>query len=114
MGCELSSCLLDRVRSFLQTAEQTAAPTDFESPPENSRHIELDIYVPTDGPDSPLMLSEAEQSDPSSPSSSSSSGESDAESNNGDGDQIGLDKLRVPCPQKRPKIEEVKDEIDKP
>uniref|UniRef100_A0A0V0JB47 Uncharacterized protein n=1 Tax=Schistocephalus solidus TaxID=70667 RepID=A0A0V0JB47_SCHSO len=99
---------------FLQTAEQTAAPTEFESPPENSRHIELDIYVPTDGLDSPGMLSTAEQYCSSSQSSSSSSSESDAESKNGDDDHANADKLRVPCPRKRPKIEEVEGEIDKP
>ncbi|BHF72936.1 hypothetical protein SprV_0401600800 [Sparganum proliferum] len=102
--------VLDRVRSFLQAAEQTAAPTEFESPPENSRHIELDIYVPTDGPESSVMLTAAEQSDSLSPSSSSSSSESDAD---GD-DLVGLEKLRVPCSSKRPKIEEVKGETEKP
>uniref|UniRef100_A0A0V0J586 Uncharacterized protein n=1 Tax=Schistocephalus solidus TaxID=70667 RepID=A0A0V0J586_SCHSO len=111
---ERTHLLLDRVRSFLQTAEQTAAPTEFESPPENSRHIELDIYVPTDGLDSPGMLSTAEQYCSSSQSSSSSSSESDAESKNGDDDHANADKLRVPCPRKRPKIEEVEGEIDKP
>ncbi|KAL7060095.1 hypothetical protein AAHC03_09871 [Spirometra sp. Aus1] len=104
--------VLDRVRSFLQTAEQTAAPTEFESPPENSRHIELEIYVPTEGPESSVMLTAAEQSDSLSPSSSSSSSESDAESRNGD-DQVNLEKLRVPCSSKRPKIEEVKGETEK-
>nr|VZI32399.1 unnamed protein product [Spirometra erinaceieuropaei] len=109
---ERTQLLLDRVRSFLQTAEQTAAPTEFESPPENSRHIELEIYVPTEGPESSVMLTAAEQSDSLSPSSSSSSSESDAESKNGD-DQVNLEKLRVPCSSKRPKIEEVKGETEK-
>ncbi|EUB60999.1 hypothetical protein EGR_04245 [Echinococcus granulosus] len=106
---ENTRLLINRVQSFLQAAESSEAPKDFENPDDTQQYIELDLFIPKGFDESNFGLvlpvdTASGSSGSSSSSTTSSSDASDIEETSTNERLPDPEKLR---PSKRPKIEEL-------
>ncbi|VDD80680.1 unnamed protein product [Mesocestoides corti] len=101
---ENTRSLLNKVRLFLQTAETSNPPTNFESPADDENQIELTLFIPKEDEmsNSSLLLPIDDSSEDISASSSNTSDTDDATSDE------DLQQLKLPQPTKRPNITELK------